>query len=374
MKRILQVVSCLESGGTETFIINNYKNINRQELQFDFLVFVEGEHPYFDEIKSMGGRIFFCGTPLMSNINKFIERTSNIIKQNGPYAAVHSHVNIANSWVMLAAKRAGIPIRISHSHATTGMKYGGIKYVYRKFQLGILKKNATHFFACSKEAGEYLYGKTFFSKFGRVVRNGISVDKFINADRNETDSLRKQFNCQNQDMVVGNVTRFDSNKNQLFIIEIFKEILKYRPCAVLVLGGVDGGQLDAIVHKVKEFKIDKNVRFIGRRNDIPHCLKLIDVYLFPSLHEGLGIALLEAQASGCECVASTGVSKEADMGIGNITFISLEETPQYWAKKIVEIYDNREIPSAGKIKKCFATKGYLIEDTARKLVEVYESN
>lgn len=119
--KILQVVSCLEKGGTEAYIVNNFRHIDRERFSFDFLVFVEKEYPYYtDIIHNLGGRIFFCGVPSLKRIPIFLYRIISVIKKYGPYQAVHSHVNIANSWVLVATKLAGVPIRISHSHDTSG--------------------------------------------------------------------------------------------------------------------------------------------------------------------------------------------------------------------------------------------------------------
>lgn len=333
MKRILHVVSCLEYGGTEAYIMNNYRNIDKKEYEFDFLVFIKKDYPLADEIRQLGGHVYFSVTPKLGDMHNFIKKTAKIIKENGPYIAVHSHVNIANCWVMLSAKKAGVKIRVSHSHATSGMNSGELKNIYRRLELRLLKAHATHFLACSPDAGSYLYGKRFFEKHGALIHNGIELNKFMSENPEKTKELEKQFDIRTADLVVGNITRFDKNKNIGFLIDVFNEILKIAPKAVLLLGGTDGGELDSLKDKTKRMNIDGSVRFIGVRNDISDCLKLINVYVVPSLSEGLSFALLEAEAAGCECVASTGVPSEADMDIGNLTFLDLNKGHEYWAKK-----------------------------------------
>lgn len=371
MKRVLQVVSCLESGGTEAFIMNNYRAVDKKKIQFDFLVFVKNDHPYIEEIKKMGGKVFFAMTPSIKRIKSFLAIVEKIIKENGPYSAVHSHVNIANSWVMLAAKNAGVPIRISHSHAV--FKDGNtFENFLRKYQINLIKKNATDFLACSNEAGNSLYGEKFFSNNGKVIKNGIDLHKFFNITE-KAEKLKNEFNLSNEnDLILGNITRFDSNKNQTFIVDIFYEILKKKNNAILILGGVDGGALVQVKEKVSVLGIENNVRFIGKRQDVPECLKFIDAYVFPTIYEGLGIAILEAQASGCECFVSTGVSQEADMGIGIMNYYDLNDGAEVWAKRIIKKCENRNKPSKERIQEAFDNKGFDISSSVEELVLIYE--
>lgn len=372
MDRVLHVVSSLERGGTEAFIMNNFRTIDRNEIQFDFFVFVEKEYPYTEEITRLGGKIFWGEIPSAKNAGSLMKRLGDVIRQNGPYVAIHSHVNIANSWVMKAAKKAGVKVRISHSHAISDNSGSFIKKLYKKFQLHLLKRNATHFFACSREAGQSLYGKNFFDFHGEIIKNGINIKDFVNVSDQAVANLKQELGCNDAELVLGNVTRFDLNKNQLFILDIFKDLLKYKPGAVLLLGGVDGGMLDAVKSKAKEMQILNNIRFIGPRKDIPVCLKLIDVYLFTSFSEGLGIALLEAQAGGCMCFVSTGVVRKADVGLGNVHFESLQTPPSIWAKKIIDKYAEYKAPDESKVEYLFKEKGYLIQETTDKLSAIYQ--
>lgn len=370
MIRVLQVVSCLELGGTEAFIMNNYRAIDRKKVQFDFLVFTKKDYPYIQEIEKLGGRIFFCGKPQIKSINLFLKKVERVIKENGPYNAIHAHINIINAWVLYAAKKAGIPIRVSHSHATGVGRKGFFRKLYYRFQLFLLKKNLTHCLACSEEAGKYLYGKKYFDKYGEVIHNGIDLIPFLTRNDLKICALREEWEVNNQ-LVIGNITRFDTIKNQSFIISVFSEIKKKNNNAILILGGIDGGELQNIKQKVKELQLSDSVRFIGERKDVPDCLQIIEIYIFPSLREGLGIALLEAQASGCLCFPSTGVPKEADMEIGTVQFLSLKEKPEIWAEEILNGYQNKTSPTIEHIKKCFEEKGYNIEKSSRELIKIY---
>lgn len=373
MKKILQVVSCMELGGTEAFIMNNYRALDRSEYQFDFLIFCEKEYPYLDEIKKLGGRVFFSGMPSFKNLLRFTKRFKEIVRQGGPYSAVHSHVNIANGIPLFVSYLCNIPIRISHSHDTSGNEPGFLKKPWYLIKKALIKKYATEYLACSKAAGDYLYGEKLFSEKGKVIPNGINVNLFLDEKQPEVELLKNEFSIvKNCPLIVGNISRFEEKKNSLFTIKVFEKILDYVPEAVLLMGGPDGGQLENCKRLTKEFGIEKNVRFIGKRVDIPVCLKLIDIYLFPSLFEGLGIVLLEAQASGCFCVASDGVSTEADRGLNSVHYISLQKNETEWALEILEKYKDWKKPKAQEIVKKFNESGFEISEAHKRLTEVYD--
>lgn len=373
MKRILHVVSSLERGGTEAFIMNHYRKINRTEYQFDFLVFHEKIYPYTEEIRNLGGRIFFCTPPSRKDIFHSVKEMTECMKNQGPFCAVHSHINIENAWVMVAAKLAGIPVRVSHSHDTKGREGTGIIGLYRHFQSLLIKLFANRIAACGIAAGNYLYGERFFKKRGCVIHNGIDVAQFQNIPEEAILKRKKEFAItEEQGLVFGNITRFEDKKNQMFALEVFREVVGYLPNAVLLLGGPDGGGLELTKQRAAELGLTDQVRFIGERNDVPACLKLIDIYLFPSLYEGLPIALLEAQAAGCFCVSSTNVSTEVDMEIGQTAFCSLENSPEQWAEVIINRAVGYSRPTAERIQTAFRQKGYDIRWSAQRLIELYE--
>lgn len=365
MKRILHVVACLERGGTEAFIMNHYRALDRREYQFDFLVFREKEYPYTAEIRSLGGRIFFVTAPSVRNVGRFLKEAVPIM---AGYDAIHSHVNIENAWVMAAAARSGVRVRVSHSHDTTGKEGTLPVRAYRAFQERLIKAHATHFLACSHDAGNYLYGEAFFARHSAVIHNGIHVERFTDAAVD--NDLRQALGLTESPLVIGNITRFEPKKNQLFAVDIFASVLKKRPDSVLLLGGPDGGSLEAVQEKVRALGIADKVRFLGPRDDIPACLKLMDVYLFPSLYEGLGIALLEAQAAGRRCVASTGVSREADMGLGLVRYLDLSQPPEIWADCILS--ETKRPAGREQILDAFAQKGYSIQQSLQELRKIYD--
>lgn len=206
-----------------------------------------------------------------------------------------------------------------------------------------------------------------------MVHNGIDVSKFQGASEEEQSKLKREFSIQEEHgPVIGNITRFEDKKNQSFALEVFRRIVDRYPDAVLLLGGPDGGKLELTKQRAAKLGLADRVRFIGERNDIPACLKLIDIYLFPSLYEGLPIALLEAQAAGCFCVSSTNVSKEVDMEIGQTAFCDLENGPEQWAEVIINRAVGKSRPTTERIQTAFKQKGYDIRWSAGKLIKLYE--
>lgn len=373
-KKILQIIPCFQYGGTEAYVINNFKNIDKNKFEFDFWIAQKSNsqyisNEYIKEIEDLNANIYF-GETLDSKI-KFMKSLYKHIQKNGPYDGVHVHMNIANAWSLIVAFLSGIKIRISHSHDTTGKEYKNLnRRIYVIFLNYIIKFFSTKKLACSKEAGNYLYGESCFSKKGKVCNNGIDVDKFVNTDKNMVNILRKEFNISEDSFVIGNITRFDSKKNPDFTVKVFYEILKIKPNSTLILGGVDGGKLSSIKEKVSKLGIQNKVRFIGVRNDINICLQLMDAYIFPSLFEGLGIVLLEAQASNIMCFASYGVSKEANLGLNLVHYLDLNKGEKYWAEYILNNYNiakyNDDI-----IYNTFYEKGYSIKSSVRNIEKIY---
>lgn len=369
MIRVLHVVGCLERGGTEAFIMNLYRNIDRSAIQFDFLVLNEKDYPYLEEIRTLGGNVYF-DTGAKKNGLAFLRRCVAVMKQY-PYAAVHSHINVTNGRILLAAKLAGVPLRISHSHDTHGRGGNILKRMVRGAECSLIKSCATDFLACGREAGEYLYGDKFFHKKGHVINNGISIEPFLHTCTPPSDMDLDTPHTA----VFGNISRFEEKKNQLFLLDIFAEIHKQEPGALLLLGGVDGGMLDLCMQKVATLGLQDCVRFIGVRRDMPQVLHAIDVFLFSSLYEGLPFVLLEAQASGCACIASTGCSPASDMGLGLMRYVPLEEGAEAWARYALEAYHagTHGIDSE-TIRNAFAENGYDITSTVARMTAIYTKN
>lgn len=326
--RILQVVTKMDRGGLETFIMNMYRNINRSQVQFDFLCHREGHYAYDDEIESLGGKIYH-----VPRCNPFDFRYLRMIDSffaGHPYRIVHSHINCMSALPLAASKRNGVAVRIAHSHSSSQSR--DIKYPIKLLCKRFIRREATDLFACGVEAGRWMFGTDNF----KVVRNAINVEEYA-FDEVRRERMRERLGIEPSTLVVGHVGRFVPVKNHEFVVEVFSELLKIHPCAVLLLIG-DGELRSKMESRVRDFGISGSVRFLGLRSDIPDLMRAMDIFLMPSLYEGLPLVLVEAQATGLPCVISDSIPGDCDFTGSQIRRISLTEKRRRWAEIIVSAF------------------------------------
>lgn len=357
--RVLQVIGSMNLAGAETFIMNIYRKIDRSKVQFDFIVHKDGA--YDSEIKKLGGRIYKISPLSKVGYKKYIKELKEIF-MNNRYKIIHSHINETSGLILKIAKKCNIPIRISHSHNTGNHStfiYKIIKAHYRRE----INKYATNFFACSQEAAKWLFKKN--ANKAIIVKNAIDTNNFAFSVQNRKEK-RKEFNIEDSTILIGNIGRITNQKNQIFLIDIFKEInRKIKDSKLMIVG--EGNLEIKLKNKVKKEKIENNVIFTGSRKDINELLSAFDIFVFPSLYEGLGIALIEAQSNGLLCFTSDVVPQEAKV-TDNLVFVSLKRNCKYWADLILNKYKtyNRE-NQVEKVKEA----GYDIEQTAKQMEEFY---
>ena len=313
-KRILHIVPNMNMGGLETFIMNVYRNIDRDKIQFDFLEHYKEESFYDKEINMLGGKVYHFTFRNDNNIFKYIFNLNNFFKNHKEYDVIHCHMESIGALIFLIAKIHGIKIRIGHAHtnSTSNNLKGYIKRITSLF----FKYTTTTNLACSEEAGRYLYS----NKKITVIPNGIDFDKF-KFNKDIRVKLRNEYNLKNK-FVIGHVGRMDNAKNQLFLIDVFYEYQKSNKNAILILVG-DGELKDAIISKISSLKIEDKVLLFGVRSNINEIYSMFDLFLFPSLFEGLGIVLIEAQINGLTVVASNNIPKSTRIS-DSIKYLSLE--------------------------------------------------
>ncbi len=355
MIRVLHCVVGMNYGGYEAFIMNVYRNIDRKKVQFDFLTSLNGA--YDNEIKSLGGIIY--NIPFITKIGPFNynKRLKIFFKEHPEYKIVHSHMDKFSGMIMRAAASSNIPVRVAHSHNTQnegGFLYNVVKNYYGK----LINKHCTERFACSDAAGRWIFNNEKFI----VVNNGIDIKKYLKNDAVRA-FMRKKLNTDNR-FVVGHVGRFAEQKNHSFLLDIFYEIKKLNKNSVLLLVG-EGDLRQDIVKKAAALQITDDIIFYGLTDKVHEIVQAMDVFVFPSLHEGLGIVLVEAQASGLYCFASNTVPMEADFS-GNVAFLPLDLPPQKWADDIIV---NK--PINDDILKKATDSGYDIPSTANFLQNYY---
>lgn len=336
-ERILYVCGgIMNRGGIESYMMNYYRHINREEIQIDFIVHGNQKGVYDDEIIKLGGYIY--RVPVKSKDYFGNVRELKKIFNSGKYKILHTHMDAMNMVVLKIAKQCGIPFRISHSHNTQHLTSNPIKFILNEYARKNVKKYATHLFACSELAAEWLYGKQSI-KNGNVtiINNAIDFSKYLFSERKRVE-MRNNMRISENEIVIGHIGRFDYQKNHIFLLKIFKKYLETNPDSRLILIG-EGHLKPKIIELIDEMQISENVLVVGSTDKVEDYLNMFDIFVFPSLFEGLGIVLIEAQVSGLQCITSDQVPKEANI-TGNVSYLSLDESEKTWSNQIENIIKN----------------------------------
>ncbi|AFM02111.1 glycosyltransferase [Desulfitobacterium dehalogenans ATCC 51507] len=348
--RIAQVIGKANLSGVDTVVMEYYRHINRERIQFDFIIDGYDETPVDEEILQLGGCIYKVA-PYEQNVFESVNQWSKIFKENR-YQMVHAHLNTLNVFPLYAAWRAGVPVRITHNHSTAASGEG--KKTKMKYVLRLLARLfATHYCACSAFAGKWLFGESFYdSGKVRLIKNAIDIEKF-SYNEQVRNRIRREFHLDGK-LVVGHVGRFVYQKNHDFLIDIFSEIHKENADAVLVMVG--SGELEQeIRQKAESFGLTGSALFLGIRNNVNDILQAMDVFLFPSHYEGLGMAVIEAQAAGLLTIVSEAVPREAKI-TDLMEYCNLSQPASVWAEKVLALIkagsyerqtQNEELEQAG---------------------------
>ncbi|TCI48273.1 MULTISPECIES: glycosyltransferase [unclassified Exiguobacterium] len=361
--RILHVVGIMDAGGAETLIMNLFRNIDRKRIIFDFVVHSQKEGFYDKEILKLGGRIHRVPNFNTKNSINYCISWNTFFKTFKEYRIIHSHVRSTASLFLWIARKHG-KHTIIHSHNTSNGK--GVNAFIKDFLQIPLKYIADDFFACSRDAGHYLFGeKIMSSNKCEILPNAIDIKKF-SYEESGRKKVREELGINDNQLVLGHIGRFEYQKNHDYLIEIFSEVVKNDNKAILLLIG-SGSLLDSIKQKVKEKKIEENVRFLGLRADTSSLLKGMDIFLFPSHFEGLPVTLVETQVSDLKCIISDGISNEVDFKMGHIDYISLKKPPEFWANEIL----NRKNISRNNLEHKFKKYNFNITYLSEWLSEYY---
>ena len=360
--RILHVFGNLNRGGAETFIMSVYRNIDRKKVQFDFMVHTTEKCAYDDEIEALGGRIY--RVPTYSGVNHldYKRKWGNFFENNKEHKIIHGHMTSTASIYLKIAKKYGLTT-IAHSHSTSSGD--GFSSKVKDYLQKPLINISDHLFACSGAAGAWCYGEEVEKKANfKVVKNAIDIEKFT-FDQTSRDAKRQELNVENK-FVVGHVGRFFAPKNHDFLINVFAHIHKTNHNAILLLIG-DGDLRSGIEQKVKALGLESNVIFTGVREDVPELLCAMDVFVFPSLWEGVPVTLIEAQANGLRCIISDAVTDEVKIA-ELVETVSLQDSVEYWADKVLAHVDSN---GRDDMREGVQQAGYDIKEIAAWLEEFY---
>ena len=358
--KILHVVGGMNKGGTETMLMNIYRKIDRNIIQFDFLYFTSEETYYDKEIIELGGKIFRISKMNILHIFDFINNISHVINSNGPYKVIHAHTLFNSGFVVKAAKKSKVDIRISHAHTTLDNENGIARKLYVKFMRHLILKYSTN-----------LFGRNItMSQRYNILPNLIDYENIMNVNKEKIYEFKQINKLNNEDFILGNIGSLKKAKNQQFLLEVIQNLkVKAKKVKLILVGS---GPLEEVLkQKCKEYGIQEEVIFMGARDDIDVILNSMDVFVFPSSFEGLGLVLLEAQAAGLPCVVSEAIQPEADLQLGLFSKLNLSDGAEFWANKIIEVYGKKETDKQ-KILDVFDKQGYSTEKCISKLLSIYK--
>ncbi|MEW7278526.1 glycosyltransferase family 1 protein [Aquimarina sp. 2201CG1-2-11] len=369
--RVLQVFTVMNRGGAESMIMNYYRKLDKSRIQFDFLVHRKNRGAFDDEIEEMGGNIyrFDAINPLFPN--KYYKELRAFLNQHNEYRIIHSHLNTFSCFPLKIAEEFGIPCRIAHAHIAIDKvnifslfkskesKSETIKKIIKLQLKKRIKNHATHFLSCGQKAGEWLFDNSPFT----TMNNAIDTESFLYDKTIEAAYKEKLGLCD--ELVLGHIGRFVSQKNHEFLLKIFEEVLNKKENVSLVLIG-DGPLRSNIEQAAKKMKVDHKIQFLGVRPDIPKLCQMLHFFVFPSFYEGLPVTLIEAQASGLKILASDTITKEVEL-TSNIKFLSIQDSPRFWADQIL----NSKGYEKQNTKEAIVKGGYDIISNTRKIEEFY---
>ena len=366
MIRVLHIFNIMNHGGAETMILNIYRNINRENIQFDFLCMGSGKGAYDDEIYSLGGKIYRVNPPSKVGYLHHIKEIIKICKKN-KYKAVHCPTQFHSGIICLAAYLAKVPIRIVHSHSAGDKSNNCIRRLYNFVCRRLINLFATDKIACGELAGKFLFGKKM--KNVLILHNGIDLEKYCADYTNESLKIRSEYGIKQEEIVIGHVGRFVKLKNHDFFVNLAEYFKRHNINVKIMLVG-DGELKNEIERKVKEQELDDFVIFTGVRDDICTIMNCFDVFVMPSFYEGFPMTIIEALATGINCVVSENISKEVDIIEDSIEFIPLEKDYSIWTKAILEKSKKKE----NRIirKKQLGKNGFSVQHSVNVLSSIYE--
>ncbi len=358
--RVLHIVTSMNMGGIENFIMNNYRNIDRTRVQFDFFKHRDTHDFFDDEIRSLGGKIYYAPPINPLKQVEYDRKVQNFFEEHKEmYSIVHSHINTFSSYPLRVAKQVGIPVRIAHAHATTNRV--DFKTPFRIYTKKIINRYITDAFACSEASGKWL-----FSDFPyQCIPNAIDTLSYLPKEEIK-EKLCSEFGVKDA-FVIGMVANFSAIKNHHFIVNVFKKIVEKIPDSYLIFVG-DGATREAVKKQVESLNLTNRVIFTGIRSDISDVLQVFDVFVLPSISEGFAISVLEAETLGIPCIVSTGVPADVKLFAEmNTTFLPITNE-DVWVDKIISLQNEKKKNWVNEVSQT----AFDIKSSAKILMDFYE--
>lgn len=363
--RVLNITTVLQAAGIESFIMNMYRHVDRKQVQFDFMVMRNEKEFYDDEIAALGGKKYTISIKSKNTLLRIIREAYSlyIFLRENPYEIVHIHYTTPlRAFYLFAAKKAGVAVRIYHSHSAEVLGKNIVKRIIYRWCRKKIYLWGTQYWACSRAAAKWMFEENALRRC-EVINNGIDTNIFrYNAD--DRERIRHELGLGSKYTII-NTGRFLEQKNQSFIIYLFKEILKKEQnCTLLFLGT---GPLEQTIKDMAiSLGLQDSVHFLGVRTDVYAVLSAADCYIMPSLYEGLPVAAIEAQSVGLPCVLSTNITKEVKIN-DNVHFLSLDDTVETWVNAVLSAKNSFFYKGNENVKK----HGYDIQNGAKELQNRY---
>lgn len=334
--RVLQIIGIVCGGGVEAVIMNYYRHIDRSKIQFDFVVDGYEKTILDDEIESLGGKVYHI-EPYKKNIFRYMSQIYHIVHDNH-YDIVHSNMNTLSVFSLFPAWLAGAHQRILHNHSTA-VRSEGMRSVLKMILRPFAPLFANRYATCSRLAGNWMYGKRMMES-GKVtiINNAVDLEEYA-FSQELREKYRQELNIPADAFVVGHVGRFMYQKNHAFLLDVFREVIRQNPKAILVLVG-EGELRPEIERKVASYDLTDKVRFLGLRKDVKKLYNCMDVFVLPSWYEGLPVVSVEAQANGLPSIFSDQVTKESALTT-SASFLSLTNGIVNWASYILQLHNCR---------------------------------
>ncbi len=341
--------------------MNYFRHFDSERYCIDFVTHDISEDSYMAELEELGSKVYKLPPFSIGSVSVIKSEFDKILTEHPEYEIIHCHMANAAVFYYSVAKKHGIEIRILHSHQNKAADTW--THAIRNLPLLALGRRAsTDYVACTQAAGDFLFGRHSYA----IVKNAIDIHHFA-YDENVRAQVRRQLEIPEESLVVGHVGRFCPQKNQMFLLDIFKAMLLLHPDSRLLLIG-EGDDEELLTERVNELEISDKVHFFGVADDVAPLYQAMDVFAFPSLYEGLGIVAIEAQANGLACLMSNGVPTDAKV-LESTTYLSLNDDEMTWAKKLIAL------AGAGRDadgEKLVAQAGYDINVEADKLMSYYD--
>jgi glycosyltransferase involved in cell wall biosynthesis len=372
--RILHALGIFDHGGVEAWLVDVLRRTDRREFQMDFLVHLERPGVYDREIRELGSRIITCRPTGLRRPYSYLTYPGHLLgllKEHGPYDVVHGHLQEFSGYLLRAAAKAGVRARVAHSHTCvppTKWQPGIAHRMFYRWLRSLIDRHATLGLACSRVAAQSLFGDRWESDDRwKLLYCGIDPSPF--AGPPDVESTRAGLGIPPTAPVVGHVGRFVAAKNHAFLVDLIAECVRQRPEVRFLLVG-EGPLRPTIQRMVADRGLSQNVVFTGARSDVPRLmLSAMDMFVFPSLWEGLGIVLLEAQAAGLPILVADCVPDEFNIGLAQIERLRLTDGPGCWGRQILQMLDRK--PDRRAALNALSQSPYTIENSAETLHELY---